>query len=150
MKKFLSLAMVPFFTLLLLTACGGNNEGRNGTSAEEDKTTTTQGGETDGKLTPPTWLIGSWVTTDGANPQSENIEVTARNVVISSGKLDMTWQINNVGLKVNETTDGNVYRLAYKAAGMDFSYTFTLQEGGGMACAVGVGDVGVTSNYTKK
>ena len=150
MKKFLSLVMVPFFTLLLLTACGENNEGRNGTSAEEDKPTTTQGGETDGKLTPPTWLIGSWVTTDGANPQSENIEVTARNVVISSGKLDMTWQINNIGLEVKETTEGNVYRLAYATGGMNFSYTFTLQEGGGMTCEVGVGGFGVTSAYTKK
>ena len=142
--------MVPFLTLFLLTACGGNSESRNGASTEGDESTVTQGVETDGKLTPPTWLIGYWVTTDGANPKSEDIEVTERNVVISSGKLDMTWQINNVGLEVKETTEGNVYRLAYATGGMNFSYTFTMQEGGGMTCEVGVGGFGVTSAYTKK
>ena len=139
MKKILVLGLILLFAFSLLTACGksgGGSSGNNGDPA----------GKTDGMLNPPAWLIGDWVTTD----PTENIKVTERNVVLSSGNLDMTWQMKNVGLKVEETTDGNVYRLAYSAAGMDFSYTFTSQEGGGMTCRTGVGGVGVVAAYTKK
>jgi len=97
-------------------------------------------------LNPPSWLVGNWTTTDGDNPQDESVSVTSNNVVVSSGNLDFSWQINNLGLVVNEINSGNTYRLEYTINDMDFSYSFALQDDGSMAMTIL--DI-VTFSYTK-
>ncbi|MCL2808016.1 MAG: hypothetical protein FWD27_07685 [Coriobacteriia bacterium] len=141
MKKALTLTLTLaiIFTLSLLVACGGGS----GSAPDTDNTAATQNEEanqgaeeTIGMLNPPAWLIGEWVTTEGANPSSEDVVVTAHNVIVSSGKLDFSWQINTAKLNVTETESGDVYRLEYTASDMDFSYTFTRLDDGSMTMTV--------------
>ena len=103
---------------------------------------------TDGSLTPPAWLIGSWTPEDGAS--GEDIEVTAKNVTVSSGNLDFSWQIKNVGLEIKESLDGEIYTLSYTAGGADTVYTFAPGENGSMKLTSKLGGLGMESVYRKK
>ena len=74
--------------------------------------------------------------------------VTEHNVVVSSGNLDFSWQINNMGLDITETTDDNHYRLEYTHTGLEISYDFRLQADGSMILMLF--DSPPTMLYTKK
>jgi len=161
MKKTLMLIMAMVLALFLLAACGGNsgntsntdNNASNNTSSANNTPPAQNGNanqntaESAGMLTPPAWLIGEWVTEEGAYPRDEDVVVTSSNVVVSSGNLDFSWQIKNVGLEVKELSDGNVYRLEYTVSGTDFSYSFALQDDGSMTMTIL--DL-VTFRYTKR
>ena len=83
MKKLVAIVLVMLLVLTLLTACGKNNGNSGGnTSAPPapDSNESVQmpdqaAEETNGRMNPPAWLIGEWVTADGANPQSEDVKV---------------------------------------------------------------------------
>ena len=147
MKKILAIGLVLVLALSLLTACGDNSDGGS-TPAGSGKPPATQSGETVGRLNPPAWLIGEWVTTEGANPQGENIKVTENNVVVSSGNLDFSWQINNTGLVITEISEENRYRLEYVIDEILFSYQFTLKDDGSLNLRLFDAGKGIT--YTKK
>jgi len=158
MKKALVLTLTIALALSLLTACGGNsgnsgNSGNNNTSNTNNTSSSQSGdanqntGETSGMLSPPSWLIGEWVTAEGEYPHDEDVVVTSNNVVVSSGSLDFSWQMKNVGLEVKESEDGGIYRLEYTAGGMDFSYVFAKQDDGSMTMTIL--DM-VTFRYTKR
>jgi len=152
MKKFATFTLI-IIALSLLTACGENGGGNSNTpgdtSTNRGKTVqspaqTTE--EIDGLMNPPAWMIGEWVRADGN--AGEGISVTEKNVVVSSGKLNFTWQKKNTGLEIKETTDGNHYRLEYTQQEILFSYDFTLQEDGRMILRLF--DAPLKIIYTKK
>jgi len=155
MKKYLvcALVLVLILALALLTGCGGSdtNDEATGSSTEsktsdDSASSSVSSNATAGHLSPPAWLIGEWYTADA----SQDIKVTADNVVLGSGNLDMNWQIDNVGLEVTESTDDNFYSLAYMVGDVNFSYTFALQDDGTMVSRVSVEDLGVDQIYTKR
>ena len=145
MKKNLAIALVVVLALSLLTACGENGDGGS-TPTKSNEPSAAQSGETAGRLSPPAWLIGEWVRADGT--ESENIKATENNVVVRSGQLDFSWQINNTGLEIKEITDENHYRLEYTKEEILFSYDFTLQEDGSMILRLF--DAPLKMIYTKK
>ena len=146
MKRILTIGLILILALSLLTACGGSDgDSDNGGGTGNN----TPAGETVGRLNPPGWFVGEWETTEGGNPQAEKIKVTEHNVVVSSGKLDFSWQINNVGLEVKEITDENHYRLEYTQQDIPFSYDFTLKEDGSMVMMLFDAPIANTT-YTKK
>ena len=110
--------------------------------------TKTPSDESVDRLNPPAWLIGEWVTEAAHEFNSEGITVTEHNVVVSSGNLDFSWQINNMGLEITETTDDNHYRLEYTHTGLEISYDFRLQADGSMILMLF--DSTPTMLYTKK
>ena len=152
MKKILTFWLVVVLALSLLTACNSDKSGKNtqsGTSTDSGKTVQTPAQTTEeanGLMNPPAWLIGEWVRTDGTG--GEDITVTEKNVVVSSGKLNFTWQKKNTGLEIKETTDKNHYRLEYTRQEILFSYDFTLQEDGRMILRLF--DAPLKMIYTKK
>ena len=162
MKRTIVFLMALIITLSFLTACGVNSSNNGGNSSDgnsagntnpptssNDPPTKTPSGESVDRLNPPAWLIGEWVTEGGANPQGEVIMVTEHNVVVSSGTLDFSWQINNMGLDITETTDDNHYRLEYPWEDYGtISYDFRLQEDGSMILMLF--DSSPTMLYTKK
>ena len=143
MKKTLLLGLALILVLAILTGCGGSD----GTSADSGASDSSSPAEvTSGRLNPPNWLIGEWVTDD----PTQDIKVTKDNVIVSAGSLDFTWQMENLGLGVVENTNDNFYSLAYSVGELDYGYTFTLQGDGSMISRVSVGDVGADQTFTKK
>ena len=149
MKKILAIALVFLMALSLLTACGNSNSGGSNNSNGGTSNSGTSAVETVGRLNPPAWFIGEWEKTSGENQQSEKIKVTEHNVVVSSGRLDFSRQINDFGLEIKEITEESRYRLEYTSQGLDVSYTFTLQEDGSMIMMLFDAPIG-NSTYTKK
>ena len=149
MKKLfvLILALALIFSL---SACGGNTGSGNSASGGNNTSTPTAGNnavaDTNGKLNPPDWLVGTWETADG----TETIEVTAHNVTVSKGNLDFSYQISQNLIKVTETNDGGVYRLSYQAGGVDTSYAFEKQSDGTMNRTLTTGGMDIPKIFTKK
>lgn len=146
-SKLAAVAVVAVLAVTLVTGC--NEKSGHGNLSSGTGKSSTPAGETVGRLNPPAWFVGEWEKTSGTNQQSENIKVTVNNVVVSSGKLDFSWQINNVGLEITEITGENHYRLEYTIDGILFSYDFTLKEDGSMILMLFDAPVG-KSTYTKK
>jgi Flp pilus assembly protein CpaB len=114
--------MVCLAVMATLAGCGSKDSGQDDTDVD--------GG---GTLSPPAWLIGNW------EPQSgngiEDIKVTTHNVVINSGNLDFSDQIERKYLNVEEIINGSVYILAYTSnnqVGFGGSYTFEPSGNGKM------------------
>ena len=153
MKKMFVL-ILAFALAFSLAACGGNHSGASNTgnlssgAAGNSATTGSAGAaaNTGGKLNPPDWLIGTWEN----ESKSETIAVTAHNVTVSNGNLDFTWQIENVGLKITETNDGGVYRLAYQAGGADIAYAFEKQSDGTVKRTLKMSGMDIPQIFTKK
>ena len=148
MKKTLTLVVALLLALVLLSACGAD-EGSSSSPAESGSEAASGGASAevaDGKLNPPAWLIGEWVTDE----PMQDITVTSSNVVAGSGNLDMTWQMENVHLEVAESTSENFYELTYSMGELDFSYAFTNQGDGTMICKTSVDGLGFDVTYTRK
>ena len=116
-----------------------NNSGNSGNNPAPDAA---------GELNPPSWLIGSWTREDETS--GKDIEVTAHNVTLSSGNMDMSFQMNSLGLQVTETTDGEAYSLAYTSEGTDVKYTFAPGDNGTMICTLELGGAEMPSTYVKQ
>jgi hypothetical protein len=168
MKKKLLILTLSALLALSLAACGGGGADRGATAdspsggASAAPPTSSGGGmttalpatdsvpaETVGKLSPPDWLIGTWEGDEVTN--GEIIEATAGNVSVSSGNLDFSYQIEEVGLKVTESEEDGVYRLEYDIGDTTMTYLFEPQDDGTMKRTIimeGGGEV--SSIFTKK
>ena len=101
-----------------------------------------------GKLNPPDWLIGTWENKD--SDQIQTFTVTAHNVSESGGNLDFTWQIENVGLDVKETADGDKYSLSYSTDGNDVTYSYEKQSDGTVKRILTASGMDIPKIFTKK
>ena len=150
MRKILlvALATVLAFALFILVGCGGSDssaDSGNSNSASETLGSAESDASESGKLNPPSWLVGSWTSAESG----ETIEVTRDNVVVGSGNLDFTWQIENVHLDVAESESGSTYTLAYTTSDIDFSYSFEQLSEDTMNVTIAVGDVSTQSTYSR-
>ncbi len=147
--SFLKLLMI---LLLLLTVVTAVSCGSKGSEVDEGKETEKKEAEvTDNskaKLNPPEWLIGYWIPKDGR--ENEDIEVTKDNVTVSSGNLDMNWQVDNNILEITETTDGDTYTLSYVSMDTNVSYTFEPNGDGEMKRTVSMDDVETSNIFVRK
>lgn len=143
-------------------AGNGKTDGTKQSGGDTAQTRTDSGNvsDTGGSLNPPDWLIGSWTLTGDAEVSGEktsvedldlelDVDVTAHNVSVSSGKLNFSEQIEKYELNVTEETDGDAYILNYSTGNLGYSYTF-MPEGGGMKCTITIADNAVAYYYAKK
>ena len=131
--------LVSLAVMAALTGCGTSGSDR-------DETDTGAGG----KLNPPGWLVGKWQPETAIAGQ--DIEVTAHNVILSSGNLDYSAQIEKGYLSdFKENLNGNVYTLSYKMVnqgGATGSCSFEPDGDGKMKLSMGIAVVPVI--YIKK
>ncbi|MDR2035873.1 MAG: hypothetical protein LBP91_04285 [Coriobacteriales bacterium] len=152
MKKILVIALMLALSLTLLAACNGSNP--SGNNSDSSNTSDTPAGtedssgniNTSGEMNPPSWLVGTWI----CDADGEVVKVTANNVVVSSGNLDFSWQIKNIGLKLEESTNGDAYAINYTASGIDFMYTFTSLTSDTMEMKITLGDLEAPAVYKKQ
>jgi len=148
--------LIVILSLVALSACGrttpaddanGNasTESPSADGADDAATTPNEAGV----VSPPAWLVGEWTPKDPVL-DGQDILVTENNVVFNSGLLDIEWQVKNTELEVSDSTDGEVYTLAYNAGGVDFSYVFTPKGENALTLRINTGDVGTDMDFVRK
>lgn len=124
----LSVAVVTMLTLGVFTGCGDDDNG-GGNGGGND------GGSGSVKLSPPSWIQGSWYMMPEMQTDEFAVRFTADDIIMFGVSLKDEWGINIAGTNINvsEKKESDLYELniSGKERGQSGSVTYSFKKGSG-------------------